>query len=281
MVAQCVRKLAGRGMQKSGELRMPLWKRATGRKRTDPDRSLGFLRDLHHEIDSFGAVDAGADHEGRALAHRKRRSQRLHSLSIRPEFAADGSRFDRLRKAGPVVDRDRNEGRPAGRLHRYVIGARDRRRDVFRPRRLDAVFDIGPRKFRRALGIEKGLQRQDRARLLARGDHQRGLVAVRGVDIAERVADAGAGVKIGEAGIAGGLRITVGHADDGGFLQAQHVVDVIRPVAQERQFRRAGIAEHLLDAERAQQAEGGVLDGERRGARFGFFTRQGDSLPAR
>ena len=172
-----------------------------------------------------------------------------------PSLAADVAGLDRLRRMGPVVDRHRDEGRPAGRLHRDVIGARDRGRHVFGPRRLDAVFDIGPRKFRGALGIEEGLQRQDAARLLARGDHQRRLVAVRGVDVAERVADAGRRMQVDEAGVARGLRIAVGHADHGGFLQAQHIVDVVGPVAEERQFGRAGIAEHLLDAERAQQVE--------------------------
>ena len=62
-------------------------------------------------------------------------------------------------------------------------------------------------------------------------------------------------MQIDEAGVAGGLRVAVGHADHGGFLQAQHVVDVVGPVAQERQFGRAGIAEHFFDAERAQQIE--------------------------
>ena len=162
----------------------------------------------------------------------------------------------------PVVDRHRDEGRPAGRLHRHVIGARDRRRHVLGARRLDAEFDIGPRKFRGALGIEKGLQRQDAARLLARGDHQRRLVAVRGVDVAERVADAGRRMQIDEAGVAGGLGVAIGHADHGGLLQAQHVVDIVGPVAQERQFGRAGIAEHLPDAERAQQIERRLLDGD-------------------
>src|SRR5207302_1471458 len=114
---------------------------------------------------------------------------------------------------------------------------------------------------------------------LAGGDHQRGLVAVRGVDIAERIAEAGAGVKVGEAGVARGLRITVGHADDGGLLQAQHIVEVVRPVAEERQFRRAWIAEHFFDAERAQQAEGGVLDGERGAGRFCWFAGRHYATP--
>ena len=90
-----------------------------------------------------------------------------------------------------------------------------------------------------------------------------------GVDIAERIADAGAGMQIDEAGVAGRLRIAVGHADDGGLLQAEHVIDVVGPVAEERQFGRAGIAEHALDAERAEQAEGGFLDGERGARGFG------------
>ena len=162
----------------------------------------------------------------------------------------------------PVVDRHGNEGRPARRLHRRVIGARDRGGHVLGPRRLDAVFHIGPRKFRGALGLQKSLQRQDRARLLAGGDDQGSLVAMRGVDIAERIADSGRRMQIDEAGIAGRLRIAVGHADAGGFLQAQHIVDITGPVGEERQFGRAGIAEHFFDAEGAQQVEGGVLDGD-------------------
>src|SRR5262249_45488056 len=48
----------------------------------------------------------------------------------------------------------------------------------------------------------------------------------------------------------------------GSFLQAKHVIDVVGPVGEERQFRRAGIAEHLLDAEGAQQVERRLLDGD-------------------
>jgi hypothetical protein len=83
-----------------------------------------------------------------------------------------------------------------------------------------------------------------------------------GIDIAERIADAGGGMQIDKAGVAGGLGIAVGHADHGSFLQAQHIVDIVGPVAQERQFRRAGIAEHLLDFERPQQVECRVFDGD-------------------
>ncbi len=83
-----------------------------------------------------------------------------------------------------------------------------------------------------------------------------------GVDIAERIADAGGRMQIDEAGVAGGLGVTVGHADHGSFLQAQHVIDIVRPVAQERQFGRAGIAEHLADAEGPQQVQRRLFDGD-------------------
>ena len=92
-----------------------------------------------------------------------------------------------------------------------------------------------------------------------------------GVDIAERVADAGGGVQIDKAGVAGGLGVTVSHADHGGFLQAQHIIDIVGPVAQERQFRRAGIAEHLLDSECPQQIKRRIFDAHRcAGALCGF-----------
>ncbi len=241
---------------------MALRKGTARRERADPDGGLCLLGHLDHEVDSLCAVDAGADHQRRAFGVRQRCGKLLHRGRIGTELAADLARLDRRGRMHPVVDRHGHEGRPAGRLHRRVIGARDRGRHILGPRRLDAVFHIGPGKFRGALGIKKRLQRQDRARLLAGGDDQRRLVAMRGIDVAERVADACARMQIDESGIARGLRITVGHADDGGFLQAQHIIDVIGPVGEERQFGRAGIAEHFFDAEGAQQVEGRVLDGD-------------------
>ena len=79
-------------------------------------------------------------------------------------------------------------------------------------------------------------------------------------------------MQIDETGVAGRLRVAIGHADDGGFLQAQHIIDVVGPVVEERQFGRAGIAEHFLDAEGAQQDEGRVLDGDRGCRRSGWFA---------
>ena len=93
MVAQRVRELRRRGVQEARELRMPFRETAARRKRTDPDRGLGLLRDPHHQIDRLRAIDAGADHEGRALAAEKRRDQRLHRFGIGADFAADGAGF--------------------------------------------------------------------------------------------------------------------------------------------------------------------------------------------
>ncbi len=252
---QCLGELRGRGMQEARELRMCFRKRAARRERADPNRGSCPLRDLDHEIDGVRAIDTGADHQRGIFARRQRRDQRLHCGSIGADLAADAAGFNGLRWMRPVVDRDRDEGRAAWRLHRHVIGARDRRRHILGPRRLDREFHVGPGKFRRPLGIEKGLQRQDRTRLLARGDHERGLVTVRGIDVAERIADAGCRMQIDEAGIAGGLGVAVGHADDARLLQAEHIVDVVGPVAQERQFGRTGIAEHASDAERAERSK--------------------------
>src|SRR3954447_15524436 len=69
-------------------------------------------------------------------------------------------------------------------------------------------------------------------------------------------------MQIDEAGIARRLRVTIGHADSARFLKRQHVVDIVGPVAEERQFGRAGIAEHRLDAEGSKQVERGLLDSD-------------------
>ena len=92
VLAQRIRKLARRGVQEAGELRMPLRKRAARRERADPDRGLRFLRDLHHQIDRAGAIDAGTDDEGRVLARRKRRDQCLHRVRVGADLAADLAR---------------------------------------------------------------------------------------------------------------------------------------------------------------------------------------------
>ena len=97
MFAQRVRKLSWRGVQEACELRMALGEGTARRERADPDGGFGLLRHLHHQIDGLGAIDAGADDEGRALALRQRGDQRLHRGRIGPKLAAD------LRAPRPVA----------------------------------------------------------------------------------------------------------------------------------------------------------------------------------
>src|SRR5579859_6956255 len=87
--AQRIRKLAGRSVQEPRKLRMALGEGAARRERADPDGGFGLFRDLYYLLDRARAVHAGADDEGRVLARRKRRDQRLHRLAIGADLTAD------------------------------------------------------------------------------------------------------------------------------------------------------------------------------------------------
>src|SRR5690348_10953135 len=80
-------------------------------------------------------------------------------------------------------------------------------------------------------------------------------------------------MQIDETGVARRLRVSVGHADHRSLLQAEHVIDVLGPVAQERQFGRAGIAEYFANAEGTQQLERCLFDGEGFNRDAGFLGR--------
>jgi hypothetical protein len=110
-----------------------------------------------------------------------------------------------------------------------------------------------------AVGQQR-LQRHQGARLLARGDHERRLVGLRGEDRAHRVADARRGVEVHERGPPARLRVAVGHADRDALVQAEHVAEVLRELLEERQLGRAGVAEHRGHALLAQEREGGLAD---------------------
>ncbi len=101
---------------------------------------------------------------------------------------------------GPVVHRDRHEHRALRRQRGEVRGAGDRVRDVLGARRLEAPLDERVRHARRVAVRQQRLERHQRARLLARGDHQRALVRPRVEDRAHRVADAGRRVEVDERG---------------------------------------------------------------------------------
>ena len=183
--------------------------------------------------------------------------------------AADRSCGDGFGGAVPVVHGNRDEGRPARRLHGDVIRPCDRGRHVFAAGGLAAPLDVGFRQPRRLGGKEKRLVGKNRARLLAGGDDQRRPVPVGREDVAHRVADAGRRVQVDERGVARGLRVAVGHADDDRFLQAEDVAEIVRELAEERQLGRAGVAEDGGHPQLAQQADNGFAYGGHRGAHYG------------
>ena len=118
-------------------------------------------------------------------------------------------------------------------------------------RRLATPFDIRLRKLGRAGCKQEGLERQDRTGLLAGGDDEWCLVFVGREDVAQGVADTHCGMKVHHGGVTGRLRVAVGHADYDRFLQAQHVAEIGWEVAEQREFRRAGVAEDGGHAELA------------------------------
>ena len=86
--------------------------------------------------------------------------------------------------------------------------------------------------------------------LLTGGDDERRLAGLRGDQHAHGVAEAAHRVQVDEADLSGRQRPTVGHADGGRLLQAEHVgyVGRVDERVHQRHFRGAGIAEDVRDA---------------------------------
>jgi hypothetical protein len=70
-------------------------------------------------------------------------------------------------------------------------------------------------------------------------------------------------MQIDERGVVRRLRIAIRHAHDHRFLQAENVAEVVGKIAEQRQFRRARIAEDRIDPESAQQIEDDGADSHR------------------
>jgi hypothetical protein len=94
--------------------------------------------------------------------------------------------------------------------------------------------------------VQKGVEGQDRPRLLPGRDDQRRAVLVRGEDVADRMAHAGGRVQVHEGRVARGLRVAVGHADDHRFLQPEHVAGVGREAEEQRQLGRARLPKTVV-----------------------------------
>ncbi len=219
------------------------------------------LGKLHHLVPGIVAIDAGTDDERRARAAIETLGDGRDQIRIRMRRSADRPFHDRLGRAVPIVDGNRHEGRPAGRLHGDVIRARNGGGHVFAAGGLVAPLHVRFGQLRRLRGEEKRLVRKDRARLLPGGDDERRAVPVGGEDVAHRMADTGRRVEVDERGVARGLRVAVSHADDDRFLQAEDVAEIVREVAEERQLGRAGVAEDGGHPQLTQQTHNGFTNG--------------------
>ncbi|VWC46888.1 hypothetical protein BLA6860_07458 [Burkholderia lata] len=246
---------------------MVLGEAAAPRHRRDVHARMVTLGEPHDVVPRAGAIDGRADHERGTPRGVERVAEARERVRLGPHGAADVAPWQPFGWLVPVVDRDRHEHRAARLLHRDAIRTRDRGRHVLRARRLDAPLHVRLRQLGSLRRPEERVERQDRARLLARGDDQRRAVLEGGEEIAHRVADARRGMQVDDRRIAGGLRVAVGHSDHDGFMQAEHVAEIVREVAEHRQLGRAGIAEHAVDAELAKQVDHRIANGDRCGGR--------------
>ncbi len=153
----------------------------------------------------------------------------------------------------PVVHRHRHEHGAPWWKRRGVRSAGQRMRDVLRAGRLVAPLHQRVGHPRGVAVGEVGLQRHQRAVLLARGHHQRRVVRLRVEDRPHPVAQPRRGVQVDECRASRRLGVPVGHPDRHRLLQAEHVAEVLRELGQHRQLRGAGVAEHRGHAPLAQQ----------------------------
>ena len=252
--------LAHRG-QEAGEERMVFGEAAPARHRADPHGRVVPLGEAHDLVPGAIAVDGGAHDECGALRAVERIADRGQHTRFGPQLGAHRARFDACAGLGPIVCRNGDEHRPARRLHREVVGARDGGRNVLGARRLAAPLHVRLRQLGRLGRIQEGLVGKDGARLLACGDDERRAIPVCGEDVAHRVSHAYRGVQVHEGGVARCLRVAVGHAHDDRLLQAEDVAEVRREIPEQRQLGRPRVAEDRRDPEGAQQVEDGGSDG--------------------
>ena len=157
------------------------------------------------------------------------------------------------------VHRQRQEHRPVWRRARKAEGAAKRRTDIVAAAQLLRPF--GHRRSERdEIAGEPRLGHQMPCVLLAGGDDERRLARLGGDQHAHRVAEAAHRVQVDEGGAAGGERPSVGHADRGRLLKAEHVANVGRvdERVHQRHLGRAGIAEDMGYALIAQDVDENV-----------------------
>ena len=133
-----------------------------------------------------------------------------------------------------------------------VNGSCDGTRDVLGTRRLVRPFDV---RLGGQGGIpvrQVGLDRDLRAGLLPRGDHERRLVRLCVEDPTHGIAHPRGRVQVDVGRPPRGLREAVGHPHHNELLQAQHIREVLRKAGEHGQLGRPRVAEdrrHPVSAE--------------------------------
>ncbi len=185
-----------------------------------------------------------------------------------------------VRRFLPVAHRHDHERRPAPRRRR-VVGALDRCRHVLCLRRLldrDRVLAGQP-------GQPPGEERlvgQMPPVLLADDDDERRAVHARRGEAADRRPQPGRRVQEHERRLAAADRVPARHRDHGAFVEAEHEAEVVGEAGEERHLGRAGVREHGREPAPAEDVEGGIANGPRRGGagRHGpVYTRSSPGVP--
>ena len=247
--------------QEAGEEAVVFRKAAAARHRRHEDARVVALGQRDSGVPGAVAVHGGADDKRRALGRIQCITQLRQQPGLGPQFGADLAQGHGLAQLRPVIRWNRHQHRPARRHHGQVISARDGQRHILRPRRLHAPLDIRLGQLGGLRAVQKRIERQDGSRLLpGRDDHGRAVLVCR-EDVAHCMAHTSGRMQVDEAGLARGLRVTVGHAHDHGFLQAQHVAKVGREIQEQRQFGGTGVAEDGGQADRAQKGQRGFAHG--------------------
>jgi hypothetical protein len=234
------------------------------RRRRHPGRQAEVLRQGDGAVEQPGGVDVTTEHQ-RGVAGLRHLVRQLLQLGFRRRRAALDLAVERrggvrIQLHGPVVVGHRQVARPPVQLG-FEHGLRERPRDVFGAARLARPGGEGPHQLRGVDVGEHRLQPDGRAHLLAGGEHQ-GRARVDGVgQRTHRVARAGGGVQVDQHRAAGRLGVTVGHPDDGAFVQAEDVPEVAGQLGEERQLVGAGVAEDRGQATAVQELVGEPANG--------------------
>ena len=195
---------------------------------------------------SAGAA-RGADEPGERRERFRVDGRNVHDAPRRRHGAVAG-------RLVPVAHRRDHERRPAAQA-RLVRRTRDRAGQILRRRREGRPDGVVAGEALEALAGEERRECEVAAILLADDDHERRAILARGHDRVDGVAEPGGDVEVHEGRRAAPERIAGRHPDDGALVQAEHELEVVREVGEERDLGRAGIPEDPRQPVRTHDVE--------------------------